>query len=99
MVWAPGKSVRAQRRSLIWLGNSPRDGGAGNGDHNYEDIFHAFNQSLCIAWVETNPETIGIDQFIEDVLVNRGFSQMKLFSELSAAQTWLLGDKKANSAV
>lgn len=48
-----------------------------------------------IAWVETNPETVAVDQFIENVLVNRGFYQMRLFSAASEAKEWLLADPNA----
>ena len=43
-----------------------------------------------IAWVEMNPKAREMDKFIENVIVNRGVIQMKVFSNESEAKQWLL---------
>ncbi len=49
-----------------------------------------FTFDYIVAWVEKNPNTIEVDKFIENVLVNRSIINAKLFSEESEAISWLL---------
>lgn len=47
-----------------------------------------------IAWVELNAEAYKTTYFIETVLSNRGFPG-RLFSDISEAKEWLLGERDA----
>lgn len=47
-----------------------------------------------IAWIEMNERAREVDEFIETVLSNRGYHQMKMFREIEVARAWLLEGEK-----
>jgi hypothetical protein len=62
--------------------------------YEHQKIFSAngFNAKYKAAWVEQNEQNFETVIFIENVAVNRGLLNAKVFSELSDARRWLLED-------
>ena len=60
--------------------------------YNQKDILidSGFTYSHRIAWIELNPEAKKMDDFVENVLMNRRVIQAKVFSHESDAKQWLL---------
>lgn len=51
-------------------------------------------QKHRIAWVEKNPEAAETFKFVETVIKNRGLGNGYLFSDISEAKNWLLGNNE-----
>ena len=45
-----------------------------------------------IAWVQLNPDAVGMTRLAETVLLNRGMLNGRLFTDEYAARRWLRGD-------
>ena len=60
--------------------------------YNHKIIFKEVGITLKhrIAWVDKNPESLKMDRFIENVLVNRGLLNGRVFGDIEFAKKWLL---------
>lgn len=60
---------------------------------NYPSLFKkaGITQKHRIAWVDKNPRTREMTEFIRNVLTNRLVGNGRLFNDIDAAKNWLLG--------
>ncbi len=60
---------------------------------NYPDLFKkvGITKKHRIAWVDKNPRTREMTEFIRNVLTNRLVGNGRLFRDLDSAKQWLLG--------
>lgn len=62
--------------------------------YDHQKIFkeNGFSFLYKAAWIEQNAENVATVKFIENVAINRGLLNAKVFSDLSDAKRWLLCD-------
>lgn len=60
---------------------------------NYPDLFKqaGITKKHRIAWVDKNPRTREMTEFIRNVLANRLVGNGRLFKDMDSAKQWLLG--------
>lgn len=61
---------------------------------NHQTLFveAGVTHKMRIAWVDLNPATLAKTRFTETVLLNRGLVNGRLFTNVSEAKQWLLGE-------
>lgn len=67
---------------------------------NYPTLFKkaGITNKHRVAWVDKNPRTREMTEFIRDVLTNRLVGNGRLFKDLESAKQWLLGQTSSSTA-